>query len=84
MYFRLPVVATNFDFNREVMGDSCLYYEPMNAKDAALQIKMYVESETLREDMKRKLDERLNLYGDYDKHFNDILAFLKEVALKGR
>jgi len=84
MYFRLPVVATNFDFNSEVMGDSCLYYEPMNAKDAALQIKKYVESEALCNEMKQKMDERLNLYGDYDKHFNDILAFLKEVALKGR
>lgn len=84
MYFRLPVVATDFDFNSEVMGDSCLYYEPMNAKDAAMQIKKYVESENLRNDMKQKMDERLNLYGDYDKHFNDILAFLKEVALKRR
>ena len=80
MYFRLPVVATNFNFNSEVMGDSCLYYEPMNAKDAAAQIKKYIESETLCEKMKQKMDERLKLFGDYDKHFNEILAFLKEVA----
>lgn len=83
MNFRLPVVATDFDFNSEVMGDSCLYYEPMNAKDAAIQIKKYVESESLREEMKQKMDERLKLFGDYDKHFNEILGFLKEVALKG-
>lgn len=82
MYFRLPVVATKFDFNSEVMGDSCLYYEPMNAKDAAIQIQKLVESESLREEMKQKMDERLKQYGDYDKHFNEILAFLKEVALK--
>ena len=82
MFFRLPVVATDFDFNSEVMGDSCLYYEPMNAKDAAKQIKKYVESETLREEMKQKMDERLNLFGDYDKHFNEIVAFLKKVAEK--
>ena len=49
MNFRLPVVATDFDFNTEVMGDSCLYYEPMNAKAAAEQIKKYVDSEALRE-----------------------------------
>jgi glycosyltransferase involved in cell wall biosynthesis len=82
MNFRLPVVATDFDFNSEVMGDSCLYYEPMNAKDAAKQIKKYVESESLREEMKQKMDERLKLFGDYDKHFNEILDFLKEVAGK--
>lgn len=80
MAFRLPVVATDFDFNKEVMGDSCLYYEPMNAKAAAEQIKKYVESEDLREEMKHKMDMRLELFCDYDKHFNDILAFLVKVG----
>lgn len=80
MYFRLPVVATNFDFNSEVMGDSCLYYEPMNARDAAIKIKQYVDSEALREEMKKKMDERLQLFGDYDKHFDDILEFLNKVV----
>ena len=80
MNFRLPVVATDFDFNTEVMGDSCLYYEPMNAKAAAEQIKKYVDSEALREEMKQKMDDRLKLFCDYDKHFNDILAFLVKVG----
>ena len=80
MYFRLPVVATNFDFNTEVMGDSCLYYEPMNAKAAALQIKKYIENESLREEMKCKMDKRLVLFSDYDKHFNDILDFLIKIG----
>ena len=80
MYFRLPVVATDFDFNTEVMGDSCLYYEPMNARAAAEQIKKYVEDESLREKMKLKMDEHLKLFSDYDKHFNDILAFLVKVG----
>lgn len=80
MHFRLPVVATNFDFNTEVMGDSCLYYEPMNAKSAAEQIKKYVEGEALKEEMKEKMDKRLRLFADYDKHFNDIVDFLKKVS----
>ena len=82
MFFRLPVVATDFDFNTEVMGDSCLYYEPMNAKDAAKQIKKYLDSAQLRDEMKQRMDKRLELFCDYDKHFNDILAFLKGVADK--
>ena len=77
MYFRLPIIATDFDFNREVMKDSCLYYEPMNAKSAAMQIKRYVENEPLRELMKQEMDKRLELFKDYDKHFNDIVDFLK-------
>ncbi len=64
MNFRLPVVATDFDFNRE----------------AAAQIKIHVDSEALREEMKQKMDSRLTLFGDYDKHFNDILEFLVKVG----
>ena len=82
MYFRLPVVATGFDFNTEVMGDTCLYYEPMNARAAAEQIKKYINSESLREDKKQKMDRRLEMFCDYDKHFNEILGFLMEVADK--
>ena len=82
MYFRLPIVATDFDFNREVMGEACLYYEPMNAKAAAEQLKRYVGDEILQENMKRKMDEELQQFSDYEKHFNDILDFLKEVAVK--
>lgn len=80
MYFRLPVIATDFDFNTEVMGDSCLYYEPMNAKTAAMQIRNYLEDKTLREEMKQKMNKRLEKFCDYDKHFNDIVDFLKNVG----
>ena len=56
----------------------------MNAKDAAVQIQKYVENEVLCQEMKIKMDERLKLFGDYDRHFNEILMFLKEVAEKER
>ena len=80
MNFHLPVVATDFDFNTEVMGDSCLYYEPMNAHDAAIQLKKYVESADLRNKMIEKMSERLPLFSDYDRHFNEILDFLQKVG----
>ena len=82
MYFNLPVVATDFDFNKEVMADACLYYEPMNAKAAAMQIKRYIEDESLRNEMKEKMAKQLTAFSDYDKHFNDILDFLMEVGNK--
>lgn len=82
MYFNLPTVATDFDFNKEVMADACLYYEPMNAKAAAMQIKRYIEDESLRNEMKEKMARQLTAFSDYDKHFNDILNFLMEVGNK--
>ncbi len=82
MFFQLPIIATDFSFNREVMGDACLYYEPMNAKEAAMQIKRYIEDESLQHEMKQKMAKQLTAFSDYDKHFNDILVFLMEVGNK--
>ena len=82
MYFNLPTVATDFDFNKEVMADACLYYEPMNAKEAAMQIKRYIEDESLRNEIKQKMAKQLTAFSDYDSHFNDILIFLMEVDNK--
>ena len=82
MYFHLPIVATDFEFNREVMEDACLYYEPKNAEQAAERIKEYITNGQLQENMRVKMRGRLTLFGDYDKHFNQILMFLKEVVSK--
>lgn len=80
MYFHLPIVATDFDFNREVMDDAALYYEPKNARKAAERIKEYIDNPTLQQEMKEKMEKRLTLFSDYDKHFNEILVFLKKVG----
>lgn len=80
MHFQLPIVATDFDFNREVLEDSCLYYEPMNAQDAALKIINYINCPELCQEMKEQMQTRIRLFSDYDKHFNDILNFLQLVA----
>ncbi len=80
MYFNLPIVATNFSFNTEVLADSSLYYEPKNAKAAAQQLAKLIEDKALQEEMKEKMKIQLAKYGDYDKHFNAIKAFLLEVA----
>lgn len=82
MYFNLPIVATDFDFNTEVLGDSCLYCEPMNAKAAASVLCNLITNKRLQEEMKVKMQKRLALYGDYDKHFNDIKTYLIKVSNK--
>lgn len=80
MYFNLPIVATDFPFNSEVLEDSCLYYEPQNAKSAALQLAKLMENEELQKICKEKMMKRLSLYGDYDNHFAQIEKFLLQVA----
>ena len=80
MYFNLPIVATKFDFNTEVLEDSCLYYEPKNAQDAARQIVKLIKENGLQEECKKKMRMELSKYGDYDAHFNAIKKFLVDVA----
>jgi len=80
MYFQLPIVATDFDFNREVMEDACLYYEPKNAREAAERIRELIVNPGIQSEIKDKMKKRLQLFSDYDRHFNDICDFLKMVA----
>lgn len=80
MYFQLPVVASHFYFNTEVMGDSCLYFKPTDAKDAARQITKLISNKSLQEECKQKMLIRLQKYGNYDAHFNEIKEFLVMVG----
>lgn len=82
MYFNLPIVATNFPFNTEVLADAALYYEPQNAKDAARQYARMISDKELQSTMKGRMSRQLLLYGDYDAHFNAIKDYLIQVANK--
>ena len=80
MFFNLPIVATDFPFNSEVLGDSCLYYEPKNPQSAAKQFAKMIGNIELQNMFKGKMKKRLSLYGDYDNHFTQIESFLLQVA----
>ena len=80
MYFNLPIVATEFSFNSEVLSDSCLYYEPKNAKDAASQFVKLIRNHTLQDILKKRMERRLKIYGNYDSHFNEIKEYLIKVG----
>ncbi len=82
MYFNLPIVATNFDFNTDVLADSCLYYDPKNAKDAATQFAKLIADTNLQDELKAKMQIQLKKYGNYDEHFKAIKDFLIRVAKK--
>jgi glycosyltransferase involved in cell wall biosynthesis len=80
MYFDLKIVATDFGFNREVLGDACLYYEPMNAADAAAKFDELIHNQELQKTFSDRMKKQLSKYDDYDKHFNAIEDFLVKVA----
>lgn len=82
MYFNLPIVATDFPFNTEVLADACLYYEPKNAKDAAEKLAKMISDKELQLTMRERMKCQLAIYGDYDAHFNAIKEYLIKVAKK--
>ena len=80
MYFQLPTVATDLFFNTEVFGDSCLYYTPKNAKEAAKQIVKAVTDEKLRKELQEKMKIQIKKFSSFDKYYNDTVDFLIEVG----
>ena len=82
LYFGLKIVATNFSFNTQVLGDTALYYEPMNAEDAAKKLFQVLTDEELALSMSEAIHKQLEQFGDYESHFNGIVLFLKDVALR--
>lgn len=77
MFFNLAIVATDFDFNREVAGDSALYFKPMDVESAASNISLLIKDEEFRNDLKSKMPFHFSRYNSYEKHFDDTLSFLK-------
>ena len=80
MYFGLSIVATDFEFNREVIQDAGLYYQPDNAEDAADKIATIIQDDSLYEELQEKMKKRLAVYSDYGKHFKAIKDFLVSVG----
>lgn len=82
MYFEQYIVATDFDFNREVIGESGLYYIPMNPTDAAKKINEIINDKELQIILLKKMKDRIQGYNSYSTHFNKTVIFLKEVINK--
>lgn len=80
MFFKLNMIASDFDFNREVMGDCALYYPPTDATKAAEQIVKYIHDKKLRDEHKARMPRQLERFGTYQRHFSCIMDFLKKVG----
>lgn len=82
MFFNLAIVTSDFDFNREVVGDSALYHQPMDAKDAADKLALLIKDETYRGKLKNKMSPHLKKYSSFDNYMEETISFLAKVAEK--
>lgn len=81
MHFDLKTVASDLPFNKEVMGNGALYYEPMNAKMAAEQLYRIIIDKQLQNELSSIMKNRIKKYNCYEDYFNDTVDFLFEVGI---
>lgn len=80
-YFNLPIIATDFDFNREIFQDNCIYFKPTDAVDAAEKIADYINNkDSYLEKTTNGNKMIISKYGNYDEHFRCICDFLKRLS----
>lgn len=82
MNMGVPIVTTNLSFATEVCGDAALYFEPKNAKDAALRINELILEKKLRVNMVKNGQIRLKEFLTEDviyRHHIDVLEQIIEL-----
>lgn len=80
MYFDLKTVASDLSFNKEVMQDACLYFEPMNATSAAEKLSQVIGDKDMQKELSAKMKERLKNYTDFKKYYDNTVDFLVKVG----
>lgn len=79
MYFKLPIVASNYQFNSEVAGDAAVYFKPLEAEDAAAQIVKLINNPEICKNLISNIPTKLEKYGSYNMHFQQTVHFFKEI-----
>lgn len=82
LFFQLPIVATNFDFNTEVAGNAALYYIPKNAKSAADKLSELFSNSRLKDILKMNAKKQIEKYQSYEAHMDAIVNYLATVYNK--
>lgn len=80
MYFKLPIIASDLDFNREVAEDSAIYFEPHNAEDLAEKIFCVYSNDLLRRTLLKNANRVLNNYSNNTDKYLETISFLQQVV----
>ena len=77
----LPVVAADTPINREILGHAALYYPPLDAKKAAVQVLSIIEQDDLRSQLKEQARRRID-DGDWgwERYAREFLHLVESVS----
>lgn len=76
MHMGVPIVASDMSFARDICSDSALYFEPVNAKDAATKLKLLSEDSNKRERLTRLGEINLKRFGTSKERSNKYLDII--------
>ena len=80
LYFDVPVITTDLSFNRDVLGETGLYFKPGQWKRAAEQLKVAIlRSRSGARSSAISSADFFNKYGRYSDAFSETLNFLSFV-----
>lgn len=82
MYFEIPIIASRFPFNTNVIKDGGLYFTPCNGEDAAKQINLIVTNNNIKAKILNEANDIIKGYINYDEYYEKTIEFLNEVASK--
>lgn len=80
MYFQLPIVASDLDFNREVADKGAEYFIPHNAEDMAKKIYKVYDDKTLQVSLLGQAKTQLLKYFNNTDKYGETVSFLHKVA----
>lgn len=80
MYFDLKIVASDFPFNSNVIGNAGLLFKPTDAMDAAEKMALIIKSPDLQKELSHRMEDKLKAYSDYQIHFDNTKNFLLKVG----
>lgn len=81
MHMGVPIVASDMSFARDICSDSALYFEPVNAKDAATKLKLLSEDSNKRERLTRLGKINLKRFGTSKERSNKYLDIILKSVL---
>lgn len=80
MYYELPIIASDLDFNREITENAALYFHPHDAEDMAAKIFQVYSNDSLSAKLIKAGKRRLHIYTNNTDKFHEIVHYLEWVV----
>ena len=75
-----PIITTDLDFAHDICGDAALYYNPLDAVDAASKIARLTADEGLRSRLINEGSNRLKMFASPTERYERLVSYLEDIV----